>query len=202
MEDYEFGFNLSFGGGFSYKKVLSILKDNFPYDKYLLVSDIGGSYGTAAEGLQKLEGIEAFVIDPSKYLPPEEKGLPRDRFFIKKIEKTGLSDNLFHFLTSYNSYQFTEVPDSITEAYRLLKRGGMAILQIQQGVDLDFIETVKSLDIKDNISVAMLLRGEKPKIAPFDVFYAGCKAVHNEYGEAAEGILRGLMQPAFIIGKE
>ena len=203
LADYEsYGFKLAFGAGFSYKGVLSLLKHNFSYDKYLLVSDIGGSYGTAAEELQAMEGIEAFVIDPNKHLPLEGKGLPRNRFFVKKIENTGLSDNVFHFLTSYNSYQYTDVPDSITEAYRLLKKGGMAILQIQQGVDLDFIETVKSLDIKDNINVAMLLRGEKPNIVPFDNFYAGCRAVHDEYGEAARGMLGAMMQPGFIIGKE
>lgn len=199
---YEFSFKLAFGCGFSYEGALSILKRNFPYDKYLLVSDIGGAYGTAAEGLQKLEGIEAFVIDPAGRLPPEGKGLPRNRFFIKEIERTGLPDNSFHFLTSQNSYQYTDVPDSITEAYRLLKKGGMAILEIQQFVDLDFIETVKSLDIKENINVAMLVRGKKPQIVPFYAFYAGCKAVHDEYGEAARGMLGAMMQPVFIIGKK
>lgn len=202
LAGYEFSFKLAFGMGFSYQKALSLLKPNFPYDKYLLVSDIGGAYGTAAEGLQKLEGIEAFVIDPNNHLPPKGKGLARSRFFVKKIENTGLPDNVFHFMTSYNSYQYTEVPDSITEAYRLLKKGGMAILQIQQSVDLDFIETVKSLDIKDNINVAVLVRGEKPQIVPFDAFYAGCKVIHDEYGEAARGMLGAMMQPGFIISKK
>lgn len=203
LAGYEFSFKLSLGPYFSYRKILSKIKNNnFPYDKFLLVSDIGGSYGTAAEGLQKLDEIEAFVIDPNNHLPPEEKGLPKNRFFVKKIEDTGLPDNVFHFLTSYNSYQYTDVPDSITEAYRLLKRGGMAILQIQQFVDLNFIEKIKSLDIKDNINVAMLLRGEKPEIVPFDTFYAGCKAVHNENGKAARGMLGAMMQPSFIISKK
>ncbi len=200
---YEHSFQMAIGDNFSYQKYLSKLKKrNFPYDKHLIVADIGGSYGTAAEELQAIEGIEAFVIDPAEYILQKSNKLPKNRFFVQGIENTGLPDKSFHFMTSYNSYQYIDLPRSFTEPYRLLKKGGSAILQIQQFGNLKFLEQLNSLKFRENISVAFgAIKGD-PMIVPLPKFIKGPEAIHKKFGEKAEGMLSVLMNPAFIIDKK
>ncbi len=171
------------------------------------MADIGGNHGTAAVELQEIEGVKAFVIDPFemgpiKSSPRRAKGLPKNRLFVSKIEETKLPDESFHFMTSYNSYQYMSFPKSFIEPYRLLKKGGGALLQISQFYDLKFLEQMNSLEFKDNIHVAFRLGPRKSEIVPFSAFLEGPRAIHKEYGDKAEGILELTMNPAFIITKK
>ena len=200
--EYEGSFQRAIGAHFSYEKYLSKLKRNFPYDKHLIVADVGGSVGTAAEELQRMKGVEAFVIDPYTALPPKGKGLPRERFFLSKIEETGLPDEIFHFMTSYNSHQFMDAPESFTEPHRLLKKGGAAIFQVQQAPDLDFLEKLNSLEFKEDIHVAWGARMGEARIIPIPIFIKGIKTVYEKMGDRAKGSLGALLiDNAFLISK-
>lgn len=206
---YEHSFQMAIGNNFSYQKYLSNLKEKkFPYDKYLIVADIGGSYGTAAAELQRIKGVEAFVIDPFgmgpiKGWPGRVKGLPANRFIIKKIEETGLPDESFHFMTSYNSHQYMDVPKSFAEPYRLLKKGGSTIFEIQQAFEPEYLEKLNSLPFRNDIYVAFGAIIGKAKMVSLPEFVEGTKKIRKEMGKDGEtGLMMLLVNNAFIINKK
>lgn len=202
LSEYEFSFKLSLGPDFSYQTLLSRIKKRFPYDKHLVVVDIGGAYGEAAEGLQELKGIEAFVIDPATKLNEEGVGLPRNRFFVRKIEETGLPDETFHFMTSYNTYQYTQVPTSFVEAHRLLKRGGMAIIDVPYWWNTDFWDKLTSSNIHEQVYVASTADFKKFDMMPSSVYHELVKTAYANHGKDAGKILMKTFAPSFIILKK
>jgi len=206
LSEYELSFKSSLGPDFSYRKLLSKIKKRFPYDKHLVVADIGGSYGKATQSLQDFEGVEAFVIDPhirdgKKRTPTRIETMPRNRFFVRKIENTGLPDGTFHFLTSYNTYQYTKVPISFVEAYRLLKRGGEAVIDNIDWVNLDFWEKLRSSDIHRQVYVASSPDLKRFDLLPSSVYHTLVKRAYDKQGMQAKEVLRASFAPSFIMNK-
>ena len=174
----------------------------FPREDTLLVADIGGNAGTSAAELNQMRGVQAFVIDPMPFLPPEEWGLSRQRFFVRKIEETGLPDSSFHFMLSHNTMQYTDVGKAFPEIYRLLKPGGFALVEHESWYDPDILSKLERLPMKDKITVFF---GGQPAIGklstiPLPEFIERVKSVRQEQGEKAEKGFMGLF-PCFGIDK-
>ncbi len=206
LKQYELHFRSCTGGAFTYERYLERVKKRFPNDKHLLVADIGGSDGTAASGLNDIEGVEAFVIDPENSLPISGKGLPKERYIIREIEYTGLPDNTFHFMTSYNTYHHTKLPRSFTEVHRLLRRGGVAILHHEHWWQPGVLEQMEELEIKDDIRVVMstlngIWEGEKGEILTLDQFNNVIRDVSKGYGKDGLEYIAPFIKPYFTIIK-
>lgn len=122
LADYEWGL------GMCAKAWIYNLKQAFP-NETLCVADIGGHAGTAASELNEIEGVRAFVIDIDPSIPTRGKALPRSRFIVGDIESlAGVPDNTFHGMMSFNCLGVTDIPRSFSEIFRILRPGGIALL--------------------------------------------------------------------------
>lgn len=197
---YNLHFQQGFGSDYLILSTLKRWQKKYPYDKSFLVADIGGGTGTAAYRIDMMEGIDAFVIDPFPCVPKPGDGLPRERFIMKKIEETGLPDNSFHFMLSHNTYQWTELPKSFTEVYRLLRPQGVALIQYTNWYEPEIISLLDALEIKDNIAVAAN-SPSGPRTVTLDEFIKGYRTVIEQLGQEAAISLGASHQPTFIIAK-
>lgn len=199
LSGYENNFRISLGLNFSFKSFLTILYlNNFPKARKMIAADIGGGTGKAAEELDKLPGVEAFVIDPRTDILGPDQGLPKERFIIRRIEETGLPDNTFHFMMSHNAMHYAKLPDSFTETYRLLKPGGVALLDHWLWYEPDVLTKLDSLPIRDKVSVVWNPLGQVD-IQPLEIFVTAAKNVIKEYGGEKSKI--ATIWPVFVIQK-
>lgn len=171
-----------FCGGYEFSTYLQRLKDKFKGEE-ILVADIGGASGTAAKEVNDLPGISCFVIDPLLvHSPKKDFYLPLNRYFQKKIENTGVSDNSFHSLISFNSLYLTEVPKSFEECFRLLKPGGIA--HLEYGYPVNAFKSLEKINpnIKKHIYVWIPTSPFEHKTVSFKEFENSVKAIIKANG--------------------
>lgn len=122
LADYEWGL------GMCAKVWIYNLKQAFP-NETLCVADVGGHAGTAASELNDIPGVRAFVIDINPAIPTHSKALPKNRFIVGDIQSlAGVPDNTFHGMMSFNCLGVTDIPWSFYEIFRVLRPGGIALL--------------------------------------------------------------------------
>lgn len=206
INEYELHFSVAMGIAFSYQSYLEQMKKRFPKDKELLVADIGGAEGAVAENLNKIPGVEAFVIDPANKIPRPGQGLPRERFIIREIEYTGLPDNVFHCMTSYNTYGEAELPRSFTKVHRLLRPGGAALIEYEHWCKPEVLDQLDALEIKDEVMVGMrtiteMMSGKRCELLTLDDFISIIRETRREINKEEYAQLGASAQVYFMIGK-
>jgi len=201
LSDYELFFSLCFGEGFNLKQALEVQRKVFPGEKTLIIADVGGADGSAAADLDSISGVRAFVIDPDPSIPTKEWGLSRNRFIVRKIEETGLPDDTFHFLVSFDTLHFTNVPVAFSEIYRLLKPGGVALTDYHFWHRPEGLSNLKAVPIKENVKVVLpnaTLLGQN--VISLPVFLKAIDIEREHLGEDFEKHF-AMIDPTFVISK-
>ncbi|MFH1834655.1 MAG: class I SAM-dependent methyltransferase [Methanobacteriota archaeon] len=200
-ECYEQFFKLTIGQDFTFEAFLAqMYKQNFQGEKKLIGADVGGGSGCAAAKLNRIPGVEMFVIDPFPYTHNWEGGLPDDRFIATEIENTGLPDNSFHFMMSFDALHFTDIPVAVSEIHRLLKPGGAAICDIHQWYDPENLEKMKAIPIPENVNVTTLAKLKGVDTFPLPLFL---ELAEFQRKLVEPGMFPGLLEAsAFVIFKE
>lgn len=199
LEECEMVFRLGFGPNFSYRKILSVLGRNFPREETLIVGDVGGSKGRDAKqlgemGVNERQGVAAFVIDPVPFITPEI--LPDNRYIACAVQDRRIPRRSFHFLHSFDSIK-SDYTEALWGMHRLLKRGGVALIEIEHWLDDDVLAQLRGLPIKKAVSV---FSGGNPKPQLLPEFLAMVDDCRSVLGENADGKLESLF-PAFWIDK-
>lgn len=144
----------------SVKERVSELKKRFPKER-IIAGDFGCCFGTAVGDLNKIEGIEGFGldIDSSAYNPTDNA--PIERFMIADLnEMPHVPSNSFHWAISYNTLSYTDPKKSFLEIYRVLKKGGIADIELEGWLERNF-EEVRNLDLWHSMKVVGVYSGFK-----------------------------------------
>ena len=133
----------------------------------MIVADIGGRAGTATNDLNNLrttegkEIFEAFQIDPYPHLLEEKEALPLNRFI--KADANDMPEvptDTFHMVISFNALTYTDLAQSLPEIKRILRPGGIALLDIEHWSHEKKVEGVKKSGLADEVK--MIIRGVEP----------------------------------------
>lgn len=152
LEEYESYLKISV------KERVSELKNRFP-KKRIIVGDLGCADGTAVGDLNRIEDIEGFGIDndPSIYNPTDNA--PIERFIVADLNgMPHIPNNSFHWAMSYNTLSCTNPKKSFLEIYRVLKKGGIADIELEGWLKRSF-EEVRELGLWDSMNVVGVFSG-------------------------------------------
>jgi SAM-dependent methyltransferase len=147
------------GMGFKVSKQIAKIRQSYPTEKLFAV-DIGCFSGTAAAGLNSIEGIYGFGIDIRWKGYNSHSGLPTNRFIAADAQAMPeIPDETFHYILSYNTLSYTDPIRSFPEIFRILKPGGKADLDLENWTK--HINELLELDMIENISLAGVFSGFK-----------------------------------------
>lgn len=132
----------------------------------IFAADIGESFGTAAHNLDGITlspnaSIAAFQISRHQRLCPDGTGLSPERSILADVNSMPeVPNNSFDLIVSFNSLKRSNLTQSLAEIERVLRPGGIALLDIESWRQTEKFAQISAAKVYSKLEFSM--RGHEP----------------------------------------